>query len=88
MTLNGRTYTMRCSDGEEQHLLELAGYVKQRVEMLAEEFGEVGDDRVLLMAAMLITDELMAARAGAAAAKVSGTSDLNGFRATPPPLPA
>ncbi len=63
VTLNSRTYRLRCGDGEESRLIELATQVKQRVDALAAEFGNVGDDRLLLMAALLIADELHDARA-------------------------
>jgi cell division protein ZapA len=63
VTLNGRTYGLRCAEGEESRLIHLAGYVAERAEALAEEFGQVGDDRVLLLAAIMIADELMDARA-------------------------
>ncbi len=62
VTLNGRTYRLRCGDGDEPRLLQLAGYLEQRIEALAAEFGQVGDERLLLMAALLITDELWDAR--------------------------
>jgi cell division protein ZapA len=62
VTLNGRTYRLRCGEGEEERLLELANHVSARVDGLAAEFGQVGDDRLLLMAALLITDELWDAR--------------------------
>lgn len=58
VTLNSRTYRLACEDGEEGRLVELATYVKERVEQLTLEFGQVGDDRLLLMAALLIADEL------------------------------
>lgn len=58
VTLNGRTYRLRCGEGEERRLVELATHVSERVEGLAAEFGQVGDDRLLLMAALLIADEL------------------------------
>jgi cell division protein ZapA len=58
VTLNGRTYRLRCGDGDETRLLQLAGYLEQRIEALAVEFGQVGDERLLLMAALLIADEL------------------------------
>ena len=58
VTLNSRTYRLACDDGEEERLLELATHVKQRVDQLTLEFGQVGDDRLLLMAALLIADEL------------------------------
>ena len=58
VTLNGRTYRLACEEGEEERLLELATHVKERVEHLTLEFGQVGDDRLLLMAALLVADEL------------------------------
>ena len=63
VTLNSRTYRLRCGDGEESRLIELATQVKHRVDALSAEFGNVGDDRLLLMAALLIADELFDARA-------------------------
>jgi cell division protein ZapA len=53
---------LSCDDGEEQHLLEVAAHVKEHVERLTREHGQVGDERLLLMASILITDELFEAR--------------------------
>jgi len=58
VTVNGRTYRLRCGEGEEERLIALATHVSQRIEGLAAEFGQVGDERLLLMAALLIADEL------------------------------
>ena len=58
VTLNGRTYRLRCGDGEEQRLLSVADYVRERVDTLTKEHGQIGDERLILMAAILITDEL------------------------------
>jgi cell division protein ZapA len=58
VTLNGRTYRLACDDGEEERLIELAAHVKERVEQLTLEFGQVGYDRLLLMTSLLIADEL------------------------------
>jgi cell division protein ZapA len=58
VTLNGRTYRLRCGEGEEARLLQLAEHLERRIDALAAEFGQVGDERLLLMAALLITDEL------------------------------
>ena len=63
ITLNGRTYRLRCGDGEEARLLELSGHLRTKIDRLAAEFGQVGDDRLMVMAALLITDELFDARA-------------------------
>ena len=66
ITVNGRSYRFDCGDGEEARLKELAAYVKGRVEALTREHGNVGEERLLLMAALLITDELWDARAALA----------------------
>lgn len=58
VTLNSRSYRLACEDGEEERLVELATHVKERVDALTMEFGQVGDERLLLMAALLIADEL------------------------------
>lgn len=67
ITLNGRSFRFDCGDDEEARLKELAAYVSSRVEDLTREFGNVGEQRLLLMAALYITDELWDARAEAAA---------------------
>ena len=59
VTLNGRTYTLKCDDGEEPRVIHLAEMVKGRADALSEEFGQVLDDRLLLMTAMMIADELL-----------------------------
>jgi cell division protein ZapA len=60
--VNGRAYTIACDDGEEEHLKELAAHVDTKVRELLESVGQVGDQRLLLMAAVLITDEFFEAR--------------------------
>jgi cell division protein ZapA len=60
--VNGRAYTIACDDGEEEHLKELAGHVDSKVRELLGSVGQVGDQRLLLMAAVLITDEFFEAR--------------------------
>jgi len=63
VNMNGRLYRFDCGDGEEARPEELAAYVKARIDALAQEYGNVGGDRLMLTAALLITDELMDARA-------------------------
>jgi cell division protein ZapA len=62
VTLNGRSYRFDCGDGEEARLAELAAFVKGRIEEIGRQFGNAGDERILLMAALLIADELWDAR--------------------------
>jgi cell division protein ZapA len=73
VNMNGRLYRFDCGDGEEVRLEELATYVKARIDALAQEYGNVGDDRLMLTAALLIADELMDARA--VLAEMSKASD-------------
>ena len=55
--VNNRAYTIACDEGEEDHLRQLAGHVDGKVKELLESVGQVGDQRLLLMAALLIADE-------------------------------
>jgi len=61
--VNSRAYTIACDEGEEEHLKELAAHVDSKVRELLSSVGQVGDQRLLLMAAVLITDEFFEARA-------------------------
>jgi cell division protein ZapA len=58
VTINGRSYTVACAAGEEAHVGRLAAYVEQKVETLVQSVGQAGDARLLLMASLLIADEL------------------------------
>ena len=58
VTLNGRTYRLECGEGEEAHLIELAEYLSTYVDVMKRKFGQIGDDRLILMAALHVTDEL------------------------------
>jgi cell division protein ZapA len=55
--VNGRAYTIACDDGEEAHLKELAAHVDVKAREVLASVGQVGDARMLLMAALLIADE-------------------------------
>jgi len=58
VTLNGRTYRLECGEGEETHLIALAEYLGSHVDTMKRKFGQVGDARLILMASLLVTDEL------------------------------
>lgn len=64
LTVNGRSYEVACDDGQEEHLLELARMVDERVRDLAASVGAVGEPRLLVMTSLLIADELDEARRG------------------------
>ncbi|MEQ8825865.1 MAG: cell division protein ZapA [Filomicrobium sp.] len=63
--INGRSYRLQCPDGQEDRLEVVAQYVSEKVDALIAEFGQVGEDRLLAMAALLIADELFDAREAA-----------------------
>ncbi|MFZ4807536.1 MAG: cell division protein ZapA [Hyphomicrobiaceae bacterium] len=58
VSLNGRTYRLRCGDGEEKRIAQLAQHLSSKIDTLVGEFGSAGHDRLLVMAALLVTDEL------------------------------
>ena len=58
LKINGRDYLVACEDGEEQHLTFLAEYVDHQVENLVKSVGQVGEARLLLMASLMMADEL------------------------------
>jgi cell division protein ZapA len=58
VTINGRHFRMDCEDGQEDHLTGLAADLDQRIERLRANFGEIGDTRLTVMAALTVADEL------------------------------
>ena len=59
VTINGRQYRMACEEGQEVRLLKLAENLESRVESLRGKFGEIGDARLTVMAALTACDELL-----------------------------
>lgn len=62
VTIAGRAYRMACDDGQEEHLTRLAQDVDARIDQLRAAFGEIGDQRLSVMAAITIADELAEAK--------------------------
>ena len=58
LTVNGRVYRMACNDGEEDHVLELGVRFDQAIAELRTALGEIGDQRLMVMAGILMTDRL------------------------------
>ena len=59
VTINGRQYRMACEEGQEVRLLKLAENLESRIQMLRGKFGEIGDARLTVMAALTVCDELV-----------------------------
>ncbi|MFV0294685.1 MAG: cell division protein ZapA [Hyphomicrobiaceae bacterium] len=98
ISLNGRSYRLLCGDGEEQRLDELASFLRTKVDHLADQTGHHGDDRLLVMAALLIADEFLELKARPAVEPreddreddaVDGpvVDDVPGAAPNPPPIP-
>ncbi|NNM74274.1 cell division protein ZapA [Enterovirga aerilata] len=62
VTIAGRSYRMACGDGEEGHLLELAAAFDGKIQELRAAFGEIGDMRLHVMAALTMADDLIETR--------------------------
>jgi cell division protein ZapA len=59
VTINGRQYRMACEEGQEARLLQLAENFETRIVDLRGKFGEIGDARLTVMAALTVSDELL-----------------------------
>lgn len=58
VTIDGRTYRMACDEGQEEHLMDLASRFDRYVSHLKGSFGEIGDQRLTVMAGIMVLDEL------------------------------
>ncbi|MGO1118419.1 cell division protein ZapA [Rhodovibrionaceae bacterium A322] len=59
LKINGRSYVIACDDGQEAHLTQVAEYLDRRVTELAAGVGQIGEARLLVMASLLVVDELL-----------------------------
>ena len=57
LNINGNPYSLACNEGEEKHLEELGTVVSAKVGEVTEAMGQIGDAKLLLMAALLLLDE-------------------------------
>ncbi len=67
VTIDNRKYRLACNEGEEQRLELLAGVIDDKIGELRAAFGEIGDQRLVVMAALTIADNLAEARDAAEA---------------------
>ena len=58
VTIDGKAYRMACDEGQEQHLTGLAERFDRYVTHLKSSFGEIGDQRLTVMAGIMVMDEL------------------------------
>ena len=56
--IDGKKFRMACEEGQEAHLMELAERFNRTVVQLKGSFGEIGDNRLVVMAGIAVLDEL------------------------------
>jgi cell division protein ZapA len=83
VTVNGRSFAITCEDGQETRIRKLGQYVESKVARFVDSVGQVGEARLLLLAALVIADELAdteealrLARRGGDGAADAAASDL------------
>ena len=81
ITIAGRTSRMACGEGEEAHLEGLAAELESRISELRGAFGEIGDQRLIVMAALAFADERFEALKKIKALEAQ-TQDLRAANAT------
>jgi len=64
--VNGRDYKVTCDDGQEERLQRLAAYYDHHVSDLSNDLGQIGDARLMLLAALTICDEIFELKSRAA----------------------
>ena len=61
ISINGRAYEIACDDGQEGHVQKLAEHLDDKVQGIAGQAGAVGEQRLLVMAGLMVADELFEA---------------------------
>src|SRR4030095_7361388 len=101
VTINGRQFRMACESGEEARVTHLAEELDARIATLRARFGEIGDTRLTVMAALALADELsevkeklrrlepeLATLQEASVVSADRAPRRRGARGAPPALPA
>ena len=81
VSIAGKTYRIACADGEEKHLEGLAASFDTKIEEMRAAFGEIGDMRLHVMAAITMADEMHDMRKRLAAMEAE-LNDLRSFTST------
>ena len=86
LTINGRPFAVTCDDGQEARIRHLGQYVDAKVAEFVGSLGQVGEARLLLLAALVVADELADAnealrleRSGVTASTDSAADNVNGI---------
>jgi cell division protein ZapA len=74
LRINGYAYTIGCKDGEEKHLEAMGAEVSNRIDGVRAAAGPSGEARMLVMAALLMADDIFDLRSRLQAAEASAGS--------------
>jgi len=58
VNINDQDYAIVCDPGEEDHLKNLGSRIDFKVRELTKRFGKIGETRLMVMASLLIADEI------------------------------
>jgi cell division protein ZapA len=75
VTIDDKQFRMACEDGQEAHLEGLAAHIDSRIKTMRESFGEIGDLRLTVMAALMVCDEYLEEKRRAEALELAATRD-------------
>jgi cell division protein ZapA len=75
--INDRRYAIGCDEGQEEHVMRLARYFDDHIKRLAGSVGQIGDQRLFLMGALIVADEMndLKIRLDKAEAEIARLSD-------------
>ena len=76
VNIGGRDYSLACRDGEEPRLGQLASHLSHKADELRDSLGQMSEPRLLLMAGILVADELFDLRATPANAAATANAQL------------
>lgn len=80
ITINGRSYEIGCDPGQEGRIVDLAGYIDQRLQMIAKSGAAYNDAHLMVLTALVLADEVFEAhenpkKSGRQAASASSAQD-------------
>lgn len=80
VNIGGRAYRLACNPGEEAHLVSLARALDEKIASMRGAFGEIGDQRLTVMAALTLADEASEERRKAALAAAKADEAIDAER--------
>lgn len=64
ISIRGRSFSIACAPGQEMRVQRLAEQLDARVRQISDAVGDIGEERLLLITALALLDELDSARRG------------------------